>query len=74
MIQFKCMQLSKVERNNIGSTWTRNTCLALLLAAAKSLVLQDLEGYRSSQRLNNNDRKQVIQIINKTVHQTAPKY
>jgi hypothetical protein len=74
MIQFKCMQLSKVERNNIGSTWSRNTCLALLLAAAKSLVLRDLEGYRSSQRLNNNDRKQVIQIINKIVHQTAPKY
>jgi hypothetical protein len=35
-------------RNNIGSTWSRNTCLALPLAAAQSLALQDIEGYRSS--------------------------
>jgi hypothetical protein len=45
------------ERKNIRSTWSRNTCLALSLAAAQSLDLQDLEGYQSSQRLNNNDRK-----------------
>jgi hypothetical protein len=32
-------------RKNIGSTWSRNTCLALPLAATQSLVLQNLEGY-----------------------------
>jgi hypothetical protein len=62
------MQLSKVERKNIWSTWSRNTCHALPLAASQSLVLRDLEGYQSSQRLNNNDQKQVIQKINKTVY------
>jgi hypothetical protein len=41
-----------------------------LLAATQSLLLQDLEGYRRSQRLNNSNRKQAIQTINKTV----PKY
>jgi hypothetical protein len=52
----------------------KDTCLALLLAAAPSLLLRDLEGYRRSQRLNNNDQKQVIQTINKIVYQTIPKY
>jgi hypothetical protein len=51
----------------------KDTCLDSSLAAAQSLVLQDLEDYRKSQRLNNNDRKQAIQIINKTVHQKIPK-
>jgi hypothetical protein len=55
---------------HIGSTWSRNTRLALSLAIAQSLVLQDLEHFQSSQRLNNNDWKQAIQTINKTV----PKY
>jgi hypothetical protein len=64
------MQLSKVERENIGSTSSRNTCVNSLLAAAQSLLFQDLEGYQSSQRLNNNIRKQETQAINKTV----PKY
>jgi hypothetical protein len=54
-------------RKHIGSTWSRNTYLALLLAAAQSLLLEGLEDYQSSQRLNNNDQKQVIQRINKTV-------
>ena len=61
-------------RKNIGSACSRNTCLDSPLAAAQSLLLQDLEGFRSSQRLINNDRKQAIQGINKTVHQTVPKY
>jgi hypothetical protein len=30
-------------RKNIESTWSRNTCLALLLAAGQSLVLQGHE-------------------------------
>jgi hypothetical protein len=65
------MQLSKVERENIGSTWPRNTCLDSSLAVAQSLLLEGLEDYQSSRRLNNNnDRKQEIQTINKTV----PKY
>jgi hypothetical protein len=51
----------------------KDTCLDSLLATAQSLVLQDLEGYRRSQRLNNNDWKQAIQTINKIVHQTVPK-
>jgi hypothetical protein len=44
-------------RKHIGSIWSRNTCLALPLATAQSLILQNLKGYRSSQLLNNNDRK-----------------
>jgi hypothetical protein len=63
------MQLSKVERKNIGSTWSRITCLDSPLAAAQSH-----EGYQSSQRLNNHDRKQAIQTINKTIYQIVPKY
>jgi hypothetical protein len=35
----------------------KDTCLALPLAVAQSLVLQDLEGYRGLQCLNNNDQK-----------------
>jgi hypothetical protein len=62
-------------RKNIGSTWSRNTCLDSPLAAAQSLILKGLEDYQSSQCLNNNDdQKQAIQIINKTVQQTVPKY
>jgi hypothetical protein len=41
--------------------------------ATQNLVLQDLEGYRTSRCLNNNDWKQVIQTINKKVHRTVPK-
>jgi hypothetical protein len=33
---------------------------ALPAAQSLLLLLQDLEGYQSSQRLNNNDRKQAI--------------
>jgi hypothetical protein len=44
-----------------------DTCLDSLLTAAQSL-LQDLEDYRRSHRLNNNDWKQAIQTINKTVY------
>jgi hypothetical protein len=63
------------ERKNIGSTWSRNTCLDSPLTATQSLLLEDLKDFRSSQRLNNNDdRKQAIQRINKTAHQTVPKY
>jgi hypothetical protein len=51
------MQLSKVERKNIGSTWSRNTCLDSLLAAAQSLLLEGLEDFRHSQCLINNDWK-----------------
>jgi hypothetical protein len=53
---------------------SRNTCLGSLLATGQSLLLRDLKDFRSSQRLNNNDRKQAIQIINKTVHQTVSNY
>jgi hypothetical protein len=48
--------------------------LSGFLANAQSLLLRDLEGYQRSQHLNNNDRKQAIQIINKIVHQTTHKY
>jgi hypothetical protein len=48
----------------------KDTCLDSPLAAAQSLLLQDLGGYQSSQRLNNNERKQAVQRINKIV----PKY
>jgi hypothetical protein len=63
------------EREHIGSIWSRVTCLDLRLAAAQGLLLEGLEDFRGSQCLNNNDdKKQVIQRINKTVHQTVPKY
>jgi hypothetical protein len=52
----------------MGSTWSRSTCLALPLTADQSLILQGLKDFQSSQRLNNNDQKQAIQIINKIVH------
>jgi hypothetical protein len=61
-------------RKHIGLTWSRNTCLNSSLATAQSLLLEVIEDFRSSQRLNNNDWKQAIQRINKTVYQTAPKY
>jgi hypothetical protein len=38
----------------------RDTGHALPLAAAQSHLLEGLEDYQSSQRLNNNDRKQAI--------------
>jgi hypothetical protein len=68
---YKCVTRG---RKHIGSIWLRNTCLVSLLAAAQSLPLEGLEDFRGSQCLNNNDRKQAIQRINKTVHQTVPKY
>jgi hypothetical protein len=39
------MQLSKVERENIGSIWSRNTCLDFPLAAAQNLLLEGLEDF-----------------------------
>jgi hypothetical protein len=57
MIQFICMQLSKEERENIGSTWSMNTFLDSLLATAQNLVVKGLEDYQSSQSLNSNDQK-----------------
>jgi hypothetical protein len=52
-----------------------NTCLDSPLTVVQSLLLEDLDDFRSSQRLNNNDDwKQVIQRINKIVHQTVPKF
>jgi hypothetical protein len=37
-----------------------NICLDSLLATAQSLLLEGLEDYQSSQRLNNSDQKQAI--------------
>ena len=69
------MCILEKEREHIESIWSRVTCLDSPLAAAQSLLLLDLEDFRSSQHLNNNDdRKQATQRINKTVHQTVPKY
>jgi hypothetical protein len=59
-------------RKHIGSTWSRNTCLDSALATAQSLLLQDLEGFQSSQRLINNNQRQAIHTINKTLHRTVP--
>jgi hypothetical protein len=71
------------EREHIGSIWSRVTCLDSPLTAVQSLRLEGLDDspltavqslrleglddFRSSQRLNNNDRKQAIQRIIKTV-------
>jgi hypothetical protein len=52
----------------------KNTCHDSRLAAAQSLLLEGLEGFQSLQRLFNNDQKQVIQRINKKVHQTIPEH
>jgi hypothetical protein len=52
----------------------KDTCLDSSLTDAQSLLLRDLEGYRRSQHLNNNDKKQAIQTINKIVHQIILKY
>jgi hypothetical protein len=49
----------------------KDTCLDYSLTSAQCLLLWDLEGYHRSQLLNNNDRKQVIQTINKTVYQAV---
>jgi hypothetical protein len=35
---------------------------------------RSLESYRKMKRLNDYDRKQAIQEINKTIHQIVPKY
>jgi hypothetical protein len=45
-----------------------NTCLDSPLAAAQSLLLEGLQDHQSLQRLDNNDRKQAMQRINKTVY------
>jgi hypothetical protein len=50
-----------------------DTLLDSSLATTQSLALQDLEGYRRSQHLNNCDWKQAIQSINEIVYQTVPK-
>jgi hypothetical protein len=55
------------EREHIGSIWSRVIGLDSPLAAAQSLLLEGLDDSLSSQRLNNNNRKQAIQRINKTV-------
>jgi hypothetical protein len=39
------------ERKHIGTKWSRDTCLALPLAAAQSLGSQVLEDYQSRWRL-----------------------
>jgi hypothetical protein len=52
----------------------KDTCLHSLLNAAQSLALQDLESSQTMKHLNHNDRKQAIQVINKIVYQTVPKY
>jgi hypothetical protein len=44
------------------------------LAAAQSLVPCSLESSWTKKRLNNNNRKQATQAINKIVYQTVPKY
>jgi hypothetical protein len=62
------------ETKHIGTKWSKVTCLALLLVAAQSLLFECLEDYQSSQRLNNNDRKQAIQRINKIVQKIVHKY
>jgi hypothetical protein len=62
------MQMCTRGKKHIGATWSRNTCLA------QSLVLQGLEEFQCLQRLINNDQKQAIQRINKTIHQTVFKY
>jgi hypothetical protein len=54
-------------RKNIGSTWSKNTCL-VPLAATQSIVLQDPEGCRRQRCLNNNVQKQAIHTINKKVN------
>ncbi len=59
-IQGICNQINackcvKVEQKEIYMV--KDTCLDSSLAVAQSLVLRDLEGYRRSQCLNNNDRK-----------------
>jgi hypothetical protein len=41
-----------------------------LFHATQGLLPCSLKSSRTMKRLNNNDRKQVIQIINKLVHQT----
>jgi hypothetical protein len=48
------------EREHIGSIWSRVTCLDSPLVAAQSILLEGLDDFRSSQRLNNNDRKRAI--------------
>jgi hypothetical protein len=68
------------EREHIGSIWSRVTCLALPLAAAKSLERRALEDSRSHQSLTtaieNKYYKQVNKQYNKQYlmsKQTVPK-
>jgi hypothetical protein len=42
-------------RKHIGLTWSRNTYLDSRLAASQSLLLEGLEDFQTSQRLNNNN-------------------
>jgi hypothetical protein len=44
------------------------------LATAQGLLACSLESSRSMNHLNNNDQKKARQEINKTAHQTVPKY
>jgi hypothetical protein len=53
----------------VSPYWVQQNTLRPLLH-----LLEGLEDFQSSQRLNNNDRKEAIHRINKTVHQTVPKY
>jgi 5S rRNA maturation endonuclease (ribonuclease M5) len=47
----------------------KDTCLVSPLTAAQNILVEGLEDFRSLQRLINNDQKQTIQRINKTVYQ-----
>jgi hypothetical protein len=72
LYQFNACECVKVERKEVYMV--KDNCLDSLLTTAQSLPLQDLEGYRRSQRPNNNDQKQAIRRIDKIIHQTVPRY
>jgi hypothetical protein len=69
MIQFKCMQRSKVEREKeYRINMVKEHLPSFLVVAAQSLVPCSLESSRTTKHLNSDDLKISIQTINKTTH------
>jgi hypothetical protein len=63
-----CMPVCTLEKEkeHIWSIWSRVTCLLLICCCSESSP-HSLESSRTMKHLNDNDRKQVIQRINKSI-------
>jgi hypothetical protein len=62
------------DRKHFETKWSRVTCLTLSLAAAQSLESQVLEDSQCRWRLTIAIENKQLQVNQKPVHQTVPKF